>query len=66
VVLSGANDLGGLMEIDAGSLVIADAGSPYAWSVDGERGLGQCWTWAQALRACQRSDWRQAQCRAGV
>jgi autotransporter-associated beta strand protein len=40
VVLSGANDLSGLMEINGGSLVIANAGLLDAWRVDGGRNWG--------------------------
>jgi autotransporter-associated beta strand protein len=66
VVLSGANDLSGLMEINAGSLVIADAGllTRGALTVSGD--WGGAGSGRNVLRACLRSDWRQAPCRVGV
>jgi hypothetical protein len=65
VVLSGANDLSGLMEITGGSLVIADAGllTRGALTVDG---TGAVLDLGVTARVCRHSGWGQAQCKVGV
>jgi autotransporter-associated beta strand protein len=65
VVLSGANDLSGLMEINAGSLVIANAGllTRGALTVDGAGAVLDLGATAQRVSAFQLV---LAQCRVGV